>query len=364
MIGKPLYHGAIAIHGAAPSPDGRLIATTGRGSSNVYLIDTLTKRIVGSAPNPQAGPTTNRERITSGILVGREPHEPTFTRNGKELWVAVRGEDRITILDVAAAIREASGVPSAPQRRSLETLNGPAQVWFSRDGSLAFVVSQKVPRVEVWATNSDANGLSNPTRKTVVDITSQDPPAFTPFLKTTPDGTEVWLSHKLADRVSALSTQEPFRVTDTISLGAMTRPNHVEFVENARRQGRLRQPRACGRWRPRRRRVQSDCDHRPRCAGRPATGRWLVLQSRPRGTWVVDQPEQHAPVHSTRGGRVAGHAQCRPNRRERVRRDRSVEADVRHTDPSRRAGPALRQAGNKKSINLVYVRPGSATQSS
>ena len=234
MIGKPLYHGAIAIHGAAPSPDGRLIATTGRGSSNVYLIDTLTKRIVGSAPNPQAGPTTNRERITSGILVGREPHEPTFTRNGKELWVAVRGEDRITILDVAAAIREASGVPSAPQRRSLETLNGPAQVWFSRDGSLAFVVSQKVPRVEVWATNSDANGLSNPTRKTVVDITSQDPPAFTPFLKTTPDGTEVWLSHKLADRVSALSTQEPFRVTDTISLGAMTRPNHVEFVENAR----------------------------------------------------------------------------------------------------------------------------------
>ncbi len=40
MIHKPLYHGAIAIHGAAPSPDNTLIATTGRGSSNVYLIDT------------------------------------------------------------------------------------------------------------------------------------------------------------------------------------------------------------------------------------------------------------------------------------------------------------------------------------
>src|SRR3954454_6572166 len=29
MIGKPLYHGAVAIHGAAPSPDGRWLATTG-----------------------------------------------------------------------------------------------------------------------------------------------------------------------------------------------------------------------------------------------------------------------------------------------------------------------------------------------
>jgi YVTN family beta-propeller protein len=201
MIAKPLYHGAIAIHGAAPSPDGRLIATTGRGSSNVYLIDTMTKRVVGSTANPQAGPTTNRERITTGILVGREPHEPTFTRNGKELWVAVRGEDRIATVDVAAAMRAGSGVPSATLRRSLETLNGPAQVWFSKDGSLAFVVSQKVARVEVWVTNPDANGLSNPMRKTVVDISAQDPPAFTPFLKTTPDGSEVWLSHKLADRV-------------------------------------------------------------------------------------------------------------------------------------------------------------------
>src|SRR5437867_6846957 len=40
MVRKPLYHGAIDIHGAAPSPDNTLIATTGRGTSNLYLIDT------------------------------------------------------------------------------------------------------------------------------------------------------------------------------------------------------------------------------------------------------------------------------------------------------------------------------------
>ena len=35
MIHKPLYHGAIAVHGVVPSPDGRMLATAGRGSSNL-----------------------------------------------------------------------------------------------------------------------------------------------------------------------------------------------------------------------------------------------------------------------------------------------------------------------------------------
>jgi YVTN family beta-propeller protein len=234
MIGKPLYHGAIAIHGAVPSPDGRLLATTGRGTSNVYLIDVAGRRVIGNTPNPQAGPTTNAERLTSGVLVGREPHEPTFTRNGKELWVAVRGEDRIAILDVEAAIRESGGVAAGAVRQYLPTVNGPAQVWFSADGTLALVASQKTPRLDVFAVNPDAEGRSRPARKATLDISAQDPPAFTPFLKTTPGGTEVWLSHKLADRVSALDAREPHRVLDTVTLGSLARPNHVEFVENAR----------------------------------------------------------------------------------------------------------------------------------
>src|SRR5436190_22542514 len=66
MVRKPLYHGAIDIHGAAPSPDNSLVATTGRGTSNVYLIDTATLRVIGNVPNSQAGDATNKERITSG----------------------------------------------------------------------------------------------------------------------------------------------------------------------------------------------------------------------------------------------------------------------------------------------------------
>ena len=224
MVNKPLYHGAISIHGAVPSPDNRMIATTGRGSSNVYLIDTTTKRAVGNRANPQATPTTNAERLTSGIMVGREPHEPTFTRNGKELWVAVRGEDRLAIVDLAAgAVRD-----------HVATIEGPAHVWFSADGALAFVASQKVSRLDVFMVNADAQGRSRPARKVTLDLSAQDKPAFTPFIKTAPDGAELWLSHKLADQVSAIDTRDPHRVLETVALGNLARPNHIEFVENAR----------------------------------------------------------------------------------------------------------------------------------
>lgn len=232
MIHKPLYHGCIDAHGAVPSPDGRMLATSGRGSSNIYLIDAVGRKVIGNASNPAASATTNPERLSSGILVGREPHEPTFTRNAKELWVTLRGEDRIAILDVERAVKQAAGTDAGAILRYIPTINGPAQVWFSADGSLAFVASQKVSRVDVWRLNPDAQGYSRPERVTTLDISGEDKPAFTPFLKTSPDSKEVWFSHKLADKVSARSTAEPFGLVDAVPLGNLARPNHVEFVEN------------------------------------------------------------------------------------------------------------------------------------
>jgi len=234
MVNKPLYHGAISIHGAAPSPDNRLLACTGRGTSNVYLVDLETLKVIGNSPNPQAGDQTNAERLTSGILVGREPHEPTFSRNGKEIWVTIRGENRIAILDAAAAVKESGGVAAGAVRRYVECLYGPAQVWFSADGRLAFVASQKASQLEVIETGFGADGVSRPKRRAVLDIKAQDPFGFTPFQKTTPDGKELWLSHKLADALSVWSAEAEPRLLDAVPLGKGARPNHVEFVENAR----------------------------------------------------------------------------------------------------------------------------------
>ena len=236
MIHKPLYHGCIDAHGAVPNPDGTLLATSGRGSSNIYLIDAVNRKVLGNLPNPQAGPTTNPERLSSGILLGREPHEPTFTRNGRELWVTLRGEDRIAILDVELARKQVMGAPSNAVRLFLPTLNGPAQVWFSKDGALAFVISQKVAQLEIFKVNPDAGGYSRPERLRLVDISMQDKPAFTPFQKLSPDGSQMWLSHKLADAVSIVSVRDPGQVLATIALGEMARPNHLEFVDNARGQ--------------------------------------------------------------------------------------------------------------------------------
>ena len=65
-------------------------------------------------------------------------------------------------------------------------------------------------------------------RRALLDITTQDPFGFTPFEKTTPDDQELWLSHKLADALSAwLVVPEP-RLLETIPLSTMARPNHVE----------------------------------------------------------------------------------------------------------------------------------------
>lgn len=234
MVHKPLYHGCIDAHGAVPSPDGRLLATSGRGSSNLYLIDAARCRVIGNMPNPRAGRSTSPDRLSGGILLGREPHEPTFTRNGRELWVALRGERRVAVLDVDRAIAQLEGGEATAVRQFVPTVDGPSQVWFDREGALAFIASQKESKVDVFAVDADLDGRSRPRHLRTFDIGAQDKPGFTPFLKTTPDGAELWMSHKLADALSCRSPREGFELLDHVPLGAMARPNHVEFVTNAR----------------------------------------------------------------------------------------------------------------------------------
>lgn len=234
MVNKPLYHGCIGAHGVIPSPDGRILATAGRGSSNIYLIDTISKKVIGNKPNPffGKGVSVNEDIISGGIFVGREPHEATFTKNGKELWVAVRGENKIVIIDVNLAIKELQGEEINSIIKRINTIRGPSQVWFSSDYNIAFVTSQKEPKLDIFETNFDESFYSHPKRKSTIDISEQDKFGFTPFIKLSPDGQEIWLSHKLSDAISSRSVEYPFPLHDLIHLGENSRPNHLEFVEN------------------------------------------------------------------------------------------------------------------------------------
>lgn len=362
MIHKPLYHGCIDAHGAVPSPDGTLLATSGRGSSNIYLIDAVNRRVIGNTPNPLAGESTAGERLSSGILLGREPHEPTFTRNGKELWVTLRGEARIAILDVAKALRYLRGEDVSPVLRHLPTVSGPAQVWFNREGTVAFVASQKVARLDVFRVNPGADGHSRPERMVTLDVSTQDKPGFTPFMKTTSDGDEVWFSHKLADAVSCRSTRGSFELLDSVPLGTGARPNHVEFVANARGSvtyvslarvddngpGGVSSSQIAIIDRsaaPGQRRMVGSFFSR----GREAHGLW----TNPENTLLYVAHEQD----ETPGSPNAGQTVCSAFDVSDPLRP-SFIAQIPLGDLNLPSGP-LR---NKKSINLVYVRPGTKGQ--
>src|SRR5580700_5507557 len=78
---SPLYKGQVLVHGMGYSPDHRTLAVVSIGSNSVSFIDTA----------------TNSVKHTT--YVGRAPHEAFFTPDGKEVWVTVRGEDYVDVLD-------------------------------------------------------------------------------------------------------------------------------------------------------------------------------------------------------------------------------------------------------------------------
>src|SRR6266581_3513912 len=78
---SPLYKGQLLVHGMGFSPDHRTLAVVSIGSNSVTFIDTA----------------TNAVKHTT--YVGRSPHEAFFTPDGKEVWVTVRGEDYVSVLD-------------------------------------------------------------------------------------------------------------------------------------------------------------------------------------------------------------------------------------------------------------------------
>src|SRR5215472_10663097 len=80
---SPLYKGQVLVHGLGFSPDRKTLAVVSIASNSVTFVDTA----------------TNKVKHTT--YVGRSPHEPFFTQDGKEVWVVVRGEDYVSVLDGA-----------------------------------------------------------------------------------------------------------------------------------------------------------------------------------------------------------------------------------------------------------------------
>jgi DNA-binding beta-propeller fold protein YncE len=189
---SPLYRGQVLVHGMGFSFDHRTLAVVSIATNSVSFID----------------PATNTVKHVT--YVGRAPHEAFFTPSGTEVWVTVRGEDYVSVLD-GQSYEEKSRITVPP---------GPGMQIFSPDGKYGYVCSSFTPQTVV---------ISVADHKIVGRVTQESP--FCPNIAATPDGRQVWFTLKDIGKVMVFDARPPFTVLKTIDTGPIT--NHVNFANNA-----------------------------------------------------------------------------------------------------------------------------------
>ena len=189
---SPLYKGQLLVHGMGFSPDHRTIAVVAIGSNAVIFIDTA---------------TNSGKHVT---YVGRSPHEAFYTMDGREVWVVVRGENYVSVLDGT----------SYEEKARIAVPNGPGMTIFSPDGKYGYVCSSFTPETEV-ITVADHR---------IVGKVAQASP-FCPNIAATPDSKQVWFTLKDTGKTQVFDAQPPFALLKTLDTGPIT--NHVNIVRNA-----------------------------------------------------------------------------------------------------------------------------------
>lgn len=185
---SPLYKGQALVHGLRYSPKRKLLAVVSIGSNAVTFV------------------STEDNKVLKTVYVGRSPHEPTFTPDSRQVWVSVRGEAYISVIDVDQ-MAEIRRVPVA---------DGPGMVAFSPDGKLAYVCSSFAPELDIVNTS---------TYQIVKKIQVTSP--FSPNIFTSPDGRWVAMTHKDVGKVTVIDTKTQ-TVKKVIPTGPIT--NHVTFT--------------------------------------------------------------------------------------------------------------------------------------
>jgi YVTN family beta-propeller protein len=192
---SPLYKGQVLVHGLGFSPDRKTLAVVSIASNSVTFVDTA----------------TNEVKHTT--YVGRSPHEAFFTQDGSEVWVTVRGEDYVAVLDSA----------TYAEKLRIQVPNGPGMTIFSPDGAYGYVCSSFTPETVV---------VSTKTHEIVGRVKQVSP--FCPNIAASPDGEQVWLTLKDVGKTMVFAAKPPFDVLRVIDTGPIT--NHVNLVQTPRGQ--------------------------------------------------------------------------------------------------------------------------------
>ncbi|WP_024518579.1 YncE family protein [Bradyrhizobium sp. Tv2a-2] len=186
---SPLYKGQVLVHGMGYSPDHHTLAVVSIGSNSVTFIDTATNAV---------------KHVT---YVGRSPHEAFYTQNGKEVWVTVRGENYIAVLDAK----------TFEEKTRITTPAGPGMQIFSPDGKYGYVCSSFNPETDVVEVDN---------HKIVAKVKQESP--FCPNIAATPDGSQVWFTLKDTGKTQVFNAKPPFNAIKTLDTGPIT--NHVNFA--------------------------------------------------------------------------------------------------------------------------------------
>jgi YVTN family beta-propeller protein len=189
---SPLYKGQLLVHGMGVSPDHRTIVVVAIGSNALIFIDTATNAV---------------KHVT---YVGRSPHEAFYTVDGKEVWVVVRGENYVSVLDGT----------TYEEKARIIVPNGPGMTIFSPDGKFGYVCSSFTPETVV---------ITVADHKIVGRVPQASP--FCPNIAATPDNKQVWFTLKDTGKTQVFDAQPPFTLLKTLETGPIT--NHVNIVRNA-----------------------------------------------------------------------------------------------------------------------------------
>src|SRR6201998_1094993 len=184
-------YGQVLVHGMGFSFDKKTRDVVSIASNSVTFIDTATNAI---------------KHIT---YVGRSPHEVFHTPDDSEVWVTVRGEDYVQVIDGK----------TYENKDRIFVGDGPGMTIFRPDGKYGYVCSSFTPETVVVDVKS---------HEIVATVPQASP--FCPNISATPDGQQVWFTLKDTGKTEVFNARPPFNVLATLDTGPIT--NHVNIVRN------------------------------------------------------------------------------------------------------------------------------------
>jgi DNA-binding beta-propeller fold protein YncE len=173
------------------APNGRTLAIASEASHSVTFLDTRSNSVVYTA------------------MYDYPPAGVTFSPNGKEVWIPVKGKNYVSIFD-AKRFAEIARIPMPDE---------PGPTVLSNNGRYAYVCSG----------SGFQTMIVDVTKHTIVaSVLGGGVPCTS--IAASPDGRQIWLTSERAGTALAFSAKPPFEALRSVDTGPRT--SHVSFASN------------------------------------------------------------------------------------------------------------------------------------